>query len=61
MKEKVEEIKKSLEEEIKNIENLNMLNDLRVKYLSKKGIVTELSNKMREIPNEEKKEFGMLL
>lgn len=61
MKEKVEEIKKSLEEEIKNIENLNMLNDLRVKYLSKKGIVTELSNKMREIPNEEKKDFGMLL
>lgn len=61
MKEKVEEIKKNLEEEMKNIVDLTQLNDLRIKYLSKKGIVTELSSMMREIPNEEKKEFGMLL
>lgn len=61
MKEKVEEIKKSFDEELKEAKDLNALNDVRVTYLSKKGKVTELSLMMREIPNEEKKEFGMVL
>lgn len=61
MKQKMDEIKKNLEVEMKDVEDLKQLNDLRIKYLSKKGIVTELSSMMKEIPNEEKKEFGMLL
>ncbi len=33
--------------------------ELKVKYLGKKGIITELNSKIKDIPNEEKKEFGM--
>jgi len=34
---------------------------LRIKYLSKKGEITELFNQFREVPKEEKKELGMQL
>ena len=58
---KVEEIKKLLELDKQNISNLNELNDFKVKYLGKKGLITELSSEIKNIPNEEKKEFGMLV
>ncbi len=61
MKEKVKNMKKEFDEAILGIHSLNELNEVRVAYLSKKGKVTELSLLMREIPNEQKKEFGMLL
>ena len=54
----LEEIKKQIEEELNESKDIKSLNDLKVKYLGKKGIVTELSSKIKEIPNEEKKEFG---
>ena len=41
--------------------NLKELNDLKVLYLGKTGKITELSKSMKDVPNEEKKEFGMLL
>ena len=52
-----EEIKEIFEEGI----NLDKLNDLKVEYLGKNGKITELSKMMKEIPNEEKKEFGKAL
>ncbi len=57
--ESVNEVKKQLEEDIKNVSNISELNDLKVKYLGKKGLITELNQKIKDIPNEEKKEFGM--
>ena len=54
----MEEIKKQFEQEISLVENLTDLNELKVKYLGKKGIITELNSKIKEIPNEEKKEYG---
>ena len=54
-----------MKEEITKLfeENLDMkkLNDLRVEYLGKAGKITELSKGMKDVPNEEKKEYGMLL
>lgn len=54
----IEEIKKNIEQELSETKDIKILNDLKVKYLGKKGIITELSSKIKEIPNEEKKEFG---
>ena len=54
----MENIKKTMLEELSNVKDLKNLNDLKVKYLGKKGIITELYGKMKEIPNEEKKEYG---
>ena len=55
----IEEVKKSLEKELVETLDENVLNDLKVKYLGKKGIITELNSEIKNIPNEEKKEFGM--
>ncbi len=61
MKEKITEIKNQLQTKISQVKTLNELNDVRIEFLGKKGSITELSNYMREIPVEEKKEFGSLL
>ena len=56
---KIEEVKLLLEEDKKNVSDLKTLNDLKVKYLGRKGLITELNQEIKNIPNEEKKEFGM--
>ena len=55
---KMEEIRNLIEEDKKIVSNLNELNDLKVKYLGKKGLITELNQGIKNVPNEEKKEFG---
>lgn len=54
-----------MKEEINNLfddsTDIKKLNDLKVEYLGKSGKITELSKGMKDIPNEDKKEFGMLL
>lgn len=54
-------IKKELESKIKNVSDIKSLNELRVEYLGKKGIITELSTVMKELSVEEKKTFGKTL
>ena len=41
--------------------NAEQVEALRIKYLSKKGLVTELFNEFREVPKEEKREIGQAL
>ena len=58
------DLKKVKEEIIKKINNnndLHKLSDIKAEYLGKKGSITELSKKMKELSNEEKKEFGKML
>ena len=54
-----EDIQKLLDEDLKDVEDLKVLDDLRIKYLGKKGLITELNSEIKNVPNEEKKEFGM--
>ena len=61
MKDKVNAIKKEYEEKISSITSVKTLNDVRVEYLGKQGKITELSKMMRDVPNDQKKEFGMLV
>ena len=56
--EQIEKVKNSLLEDIKSVKNSDELNDLKVKYLGKKGMISELNQLIRDIPNEHKKEFG---
>lgn len=60
MKEKIIELKNKIENDIK-VDDLNSLSDIKAKYLGKKGLITELSSTIKEVSNEEKKSFGMLL
>ena len=61
MKDKVNVIKKEYEEKKSSITSIKTLNDVRVEYLGKQGKITELSKMMKDVPNVQKKEFGMLV
>ena len=61
MKDKVNTIKKEYEEKKSSITSIKTLNDVRVEYLGKQGKITELSKTMKDVPNDQKKEFGMLV
>ncbi len=56
---RIKETKELLDKELKPVKTLNELNDLKVKYLGKKGIITELNSEIKNISNDEKREFGM--
>ena len=61
MKDKVNAIKKEYEEKKSSIISIKTLNNVRVEYLGKQGKITELSKMMKDVPNDQKKEFGMLV
>ncbi len=56
-----EDIIKNLKSDLENINNKNDLANIKAKYLGKSGVVTNLSLKMKELPNEEKREYGKFL
>lgn len=60
MQEKKEEIKKLIDLD-SDINSLEQLNDLKVKYLGKNGIITLLSNEIKNVDREQKKDFGMMI
>ena len=41
--------------------NIDEVEQFRLKYLSKKGVVSKLFESFKEVPNEQKKEFGLKL
>ena len=57
----LESIKTELEKDLKNVKSIEELNLLKNKYLSKKGLISELNQEIKNIPNEKKKEFGQKL
>ena len=56
---KINEVKEMLQKDLVETDDLKVLDDLRVKYLGKKGLITELNSEIKNVSNEEKKEFGM--
>lgn len=59
MKEKIEQY--LIEVNDFRCESLEQLEEFRIKYLSKKGIVTLLFEDFKQVSNEQKKEFGKIL
>ena len=54
----IEQIKEEYLSEIEKASSLNDITEIKNKYLSKKGKVSELMSKMKDIPNEEKASYG---
>lgn len=54
----IEKTKQQFENEIEDAKDLNQLDNVRVKFLGKKGLVTELMSHIKELALEEKKAFG---
>jgi phenylalanyl-tRNA synthetase alpha chain len=59
IKERIQELMSQVEQ--MQAQSAEQMEALRIKYLSKKGEITELFNQFREVPKEEKKELGMQL
>lgn len=55
----IEEIKNLINLKMDKVNNVQELNDLKVEFLGKKGLITEANAAIKNIPNEEKKEYGM--
>lgn len=58
MNEKISKIKEEVVSDIKTVTSLKEIADLKVKYLGKKGLVTELTSNMQNLSIDEKKEIG---
>ena len=61
MREKIKEIENSAFAEIASSVDSGSLEKLRVKYLGRKGLITELFKKMNEVASEDKGEVGKLI
>ena len=61
MKQKLEEIKKLFETEIKQIKNSEQLENLKLKFMGKKGLITQVMPMLKDVANEQKREMGMLV
>ena len=59
MKDSLEQLSLQLINELKSAVDILTLEKLRVKYLGKKGTITGLLKEMKNLSNEEKKDFGM--
>lgn len=54
----IKELKDEIKKDIEQIKTLNTLNELKVKYLGKSGVITLLNSKIKEIEPEKRKDFG---
>ena len=54
-------IKEEVIEKIKNVTDLKILYDIRVKYIGKKGIISELVSNLGKLSIEEKKQYGPII
>ena len=61
MQEKINNLRTEIKEKLENTNTLKELTELKNIYLSKKGPVSELTNSLRDLSIEEKKEFGKLI
>ena len=51
-------LKANLKKDFQEIASQEELNQLKVKYLGKKGQITELSKKIKNLPSKERPTFG---
>jgi len=61
MKEILEEAKNGITEDLKGAEDENALQQIKSKYIGKKGVITELLKSMRDMTPEEKRELGQVI
>src|SRR5574344_1404443 len=61
MKEKIETLKTDMLTKLSNVSDIKALNDLKVEYLGKKGIITELNTGIKDVEPSQRKDYGMLV
>ena len=61
MKEEILKIKEEVQKYIEESETLQKLEEIRVNYMGKKGIFTEISKKMKDLSSEERPVIGQII
>ncbi len=61
MIDKIDETRKSFDEDLSKVENLTSLEDLRIKFLSRKGLVSQLFESLKDVSKEDKPKVGQAL
>lgn len=61
MLKQVDIVKEQFQTKLKEVSTLNDVEKLRVEFLGKKGLVTALMPLLRDVPNEQKREFGQAI
>lgn len=61
MKQEIEKIKQEFLQAVESVATKESLNDLRVEYLGKKGKISNIMPMLKDVPNENKREMGMLV
>ena len=61
MKDKLNEIRQSYEQDLKLVSSAEELENLRLTYLGKKGRITLIMPMLKDVPNENKREIGLLI
>ncbi len=54
----IDDVKKELEKDLKEVKDLKELNELKIKYLSKNGLITKLNSSIKDVDPSERAEFG---
>lgn len=54
----INEIMDEFNNDLTSVEDLKKLNDLKIKYMSKKGLVQELMQEMKNLSPEQKRDYG---
>lgn len=55
------EIKRQVEEDLKEVKSLQKLLEVKAKYIGKEGIITQALKAIREVPQERRKDYGLLI
>ena len=61
LREKLSELRQDALVRINEAKAERSLQDVKVNYLGKKGVITGLMKEMKELPKEERPEFGQLV
>ncbi len=61
MKEKISEIRENFEKDLNSVSSLKELEEIRLKYLSRKGLIPSLFEEFKTLPREEKPKYGKVL
>jgi phenylalanyl-tRNA synthetase alpha chain len=61
MENKIKETSKNFADEIRTVESSGELEELRIKYLGRRGLFAQLFDEFKELPKEEKPKYGKYL
>ena len=61
MEQKIKDIISAFEKDLSNVETLQSLEDLRIKYFSRNGFFSNLFEDFKNLPKEEKPKYGQVL